>query len=176
MQDSIRQLSDRQAPLAVRFFYELSPPEVWEGGRKPGPERVRTVVEAVRDQAPGAIQPVVDALADDSDSAGAEARAAICRDLLQGLSEQPELKPLVEQAVNKAREVHMAIDPATGIFLIALLIASADIDKDGWHPGAGIARIISALNPAEMLNRLPAVIKALPAEVISKLLGKSGLA
>ncbi|HVN03867.1 MAG TPA: hypothetical protein VMT86_05575 [Bryobacteraceae bacterium] len=176
MQDQIQQLSDRQAPLAVRFFYELSPPEAWEGGRKPGPERVRTVVAALREQAPAGIQPVVEALADDSESAGAQARAAICRDLLESLSRQPELKPFVEQAVIKAREVHMAIDPVTGIFLIALLIASADVDKDGWHPGAGIARIISALNPAEMLNRLPAVIKALPAEVIAKLLGKAGLA
>jgi hypothetical protein len=55
------------------------------------------------------------------------------------------------------------------------VIASADKDKDGWHPGAGIARVISALNPAEMLARLPGVIKSLPAEAVTQILGRIGL-
>jgi hypothetical protein len=112
--DEIQVLSDEQAPLAVRYFYELSPPDAWEGGRKPGPERVRTVMAAVREQAPVEIQPVLGALLDDAGPADPGARASICRSLLASLRERPELKLVVDQAVAKAREVHMLIDPVTG--------------------------------------------------------------
>jgi hypothetical protein len=181
MRDQIRDLSDEEAVIAVRYFYDVSPPEVWEGGRKPSPERVRTIAAGLLEQAPAGVKPFVEGILDDSQRSDSSARATICRTLLDHLSQSPAMHPSVERAIAKAQEVHMAIDPITGAFILALLVLSTrtETKPDGSHtmvPGGGIAEIISSLRLPEMLEKLPAVIKALPTEAVGKLLAKFGLA
>src|SRR4051812_38102251 len=62
MQPGIDALTDEQAVRALRLFYDLTPAEIWEGGRKPSTERMRTVTAALREEAPADIRPVLEAL------------------------------------------------------------------------------------------------------------------
>lgn len=180
MQEAIERLSDQQAVRAVRFFYDLSSPEIWEGGHKPSEERVKTIAAGLKEEAPADLQPIVAALLGDAQEGDPVARAAICRTLLDQLSQSPRLKPYVDQAVAKAQETHMAIDPVTGAFIITLLLASTKVETkpDGskvWVPGGGIADVISALRLPELLAKLPAVLNALPTGALNRLMAKVGL-
>jgi hypothetical protein len=180
MRTQIQKLSDEEAVIAVRYFYDASPPEIWEGGHKPSPERVRTIAAGLREKTPADIRPVVEGILDDYQRSDSAARATICRALLDHLSQSPTMLPSVETAIAKAREVHMVIDPITGAFILALLVLSTrtETKPDGSYitvPGGGIAEIISSLRLPEMLEKLPAVIKTLPTEAVSKLLAKFGL-
>jgi hypothetical protein len=179
MKETIALLSDEQAIRAVRHFYDLSSPDIWEGGRKPPPERVTTIATALHDNAPPDLTPILDGLLGDARQGDNTARSAICRVLLDELSQAPDFAPYVEQAVTKAREAHMAIDPITGAFLLALLVAIPKIQRnaDGsWviQPAAGVPAVISALKLPELLGKLPAALRALPKGLLEQLVKLGG--
>jgi hypothetical protein len=48
MADEIGSLTDEQAIRAVKLFFDLAPPEIWEDSRKPSAERVKTVADVCR--------------------------------------------------------------------------------------------------------------------------------
>jgi hypothetical protein len=68
----------------------------------------------------------------------------------------------------------MALDPVTGAVMVALLLATTHFEKTehGYKVelGAGAKDIISALRLPELLDKLPALVKALPPGVMAKLL------
>ena len=158
--EEIQNLTDEQASSAVKLFYDLAPAELWEDGLKPSPEL-----------SPEEYKPGISTLV----AGDAETGGEIARTLLVNMSESPSLCPWVERAVSEARKPHMCIDPITGTFILVFLLAIPNVDlKKGElsvEPGAGVAKIISALNLPELLDKLPAIIKALPGGVWAKLLG-----
>jgi hypothetical protein len=169
--EEIQNLTDEQASSAVKLFYDLAPAELWEDGLKPSPERVRSIATGLAELSPEEYKPGISTLV----AGDAETGGEIARTLLVNMSESPSLCPWVERAVSEARKPHMCIDPITGTFILVFLLAIPNVDlKKGElsvEPGAGVAKIISALNLPELLDKLPAIIKALPGGVWAKLLG-----
>jgi hypothetical protein len=165
--DSDTPLSDEQAIQAVRLFYDFSTPELWEEGEKPSPEFVEKIAAALVKQAPADLQPAVAALVGDNQPGHTAARAEVCRLLLRQLRQTPAFQPAVDRAIENARKPHMMIDPVTGTFIIAILIATA-------KNADGISKVISALDLPRLLHELPPVLKALPEGVLKALLQAHG--
>lgn len=160
--DSDIVLTDAQAIRAVRLFYDFSPPEVWEDGEKPSPDFVKMIADALVEQAPADLQPAVAELANDEATQTA-ARGEVCRLLLSQLRESPAFRTAVDQAIETARKPQMMIDPLTGAFILAILIATA-------KNADGLSKVIKALQLKALLHELPAVLKALPEGVLNALL------
>jgi hypothetical protein len=179
MKETIAQLSDEQAIRSVRYFYDLSPSDVWEGRRKPSAERVTAIATALQANAPPDLKPILDGLLGTDRGGDNLAQAAACRALLDQLSQSPSFAPYVDGAVRRGRDAHMAIDPLTGAIMIALLVAMPRIQgkSDGsWvvDPAAGIPAVISALKLPELLSKLPAALRALPEGLLKELLRFKG--
>ena len=155
-------LTDEQAIRAVRLFYDFSTPDLWENKQKPSPEFVKMVAAALVKQAPADMRPVAEALAADQ-PIQLTARAEVCRLLLSRLHDSPEFQPVVDRAIDDAKRPHMAIDPITGGFILAMLIATARNSR-------GLSRVIMALNLPGLLHELPPVLKALPEGVLNAFL------
>ncbi len=173
----IASLTDGQAIRAVKYFFDFSPPELWEDGQKPSPDRVKQIAAALVAQSPDDVKPAVAALVDDVETAATPARAQVCRLILTQLSQSPAFESTVERAVETSRLPHKMIDPVTGAFILAFLLATTQIERtpDGWKfRGAGGAmEVIGNLHLPELLHELPPVIKALPQGIWAALTGKS---
>ena len=95
MAPSIESLSDHQAIQALKLFYDYSPDQLWEGGRKPPPERFRSLASDLQDEAPAEYSRFVNLLLDDS-PVHAPARAALCRQLLGSFQQSAALRPYAD--------------------------------------------------------------------------------
>ncbi|MHB8267456.1 hypothetical protein [Bradyrhizobium sp.] len=159
MPDAIENLTDEQAIRAVRRFYELTPASIWEGGRKPSPEYIRSLAEAAKDDAPAELQPAVAGLVNAGSAEATVAQATVARIVLRRAQAVPSFTPLVTQAIGDACKPAMAIDPVTGAFILAFLLFTSDIDlKKGRFRGAAYAvKAIQAL-PKELLVKLAKLI------------------
>jgi hypothetical protein len=162
-------LTDEQAIHAIKLFYDFAPPEVWEEKQKPSPERVRTIATALVKQASDDIQPAVAWLMQDGQSGNIAARAAVCRLILGQLQQSATLQPVADRAIKTALQPRMAVDPFTGVFIIALLLATTKIDATPQgrkvHFGGGAVDAIKALRLPELIHELAPVIKALPKSI-----------
>ena len=174
MVNQITSLTDEQAIHALKLFYYFSPPELWEGEEKPSPERVRTIAAALVKQAPAEIQPTVAALVEEDQTDHTRARADVCRLVLRQLQQSPTFRPAVDRAIETASQPRMAIDPFTGAFIIAILLATTKIDGKRVHLGGGAVDAIKALRLPELLHELGPVLKALPKEIWNALSGLKG--
>lgn len=175
MSQTIDELNDAQARHAVQLFYDRLPASAWEGDRKPGSERVGTVMRALAEEAPPHERAALSGLLDDSRPESLAAQAALARLVLRQAAESPALAPLVRQAVEEAAKPTMAVDPVTGVIIVAVLLATTTVDRDAdgslhVHLGGGAAGILSALKVPDLLAKLPAVLGALPANVLSRIL------
>jgi hypothetical protein len=172
MATPIDSLSDHQALLALKLFYDLSPDRVWDGGRKPSPERIRTLAGDLQDEAPPEYAHFLELLLDDSpDAADAHARAAFCRMLLSSFHDSPELQASADQAVATAAQPDMCIDPITGTFIVFLALAVIPrIEK-----GPDGLKIIPAAGLESLLKALPPVLSAAPKEIIAAIAARMGL-
>lgn len=175
MADPIASLTDEQAIQAIKLFYDFSTSEVWEQEEKPGPERVRTIASALVEHAPADIQPAVAALTTDDRADLTSIRAEVCRLLLSQLQESPALRSTADRAIAAASQPNMGIDPFTGAFIIAILLATTKV-KNGPKGlevqfGGVAVDAIKALRLPELLHKLPAVLKALPESIWAKLVG-----
>ncbi|MBN1912335.1 MAG: hypothetical protein JW818_21625 [Pirellulales bacterium] len=170
MSDKINLLTDEQAVRAVKLFYDRLPDEVWEDGSKPSAERVRSLAEGLRSEATADCQPLVEALMDEQVT---PAQAAVCRVLLNGLAESDTFRADVDAACDEACQPHMAIDPATGAFLVLLLVTGSNItiSKKGIQFEGWLSNL-AKLPLVEMLEKLPGVISALPKSIIESIFGK----
>lgn len=174
--DSISLLTDEQAINAVRLFYDFAPPELWEDGRKPAPERVEKVAAALVEYASADDKPVIAALLDDDKKELMGARSEVCRMLLSQLRQSPTFLPIVDRAIETARQPQAGIEPITGAFIVAILLATTKVEStpEGWkiYFGAGVVDAIAALRLPELLEKLPPVLKALPEGVLDALVKK----
>ena len=170
MPDQIDSLSSKQAVSAIRSLYDLLPASVWEDGRKPSASRVETIASRLQEQAPPEVKPAVEALLTAGESAEA---GQVAKLLLHRFAVSEALRPYVDQAVNVAAAPAMALDPVTGGFILAMLLLSSKFEKtpDGWKFTGGAPDILRELRLPELLDKLPAVLKALPESILTKLLG-----
>jgi hypothetical protein len=167
--DPIAALSDEQAAKAARIFFDRVPPECWEDGRKPSGERVRTAVEAIREEAGETERSFIEQVLQPTAARGVVARLVLAEALASAA-----LRPHAETALAEAVKPDMMFDAATGLFVIVLLLCTSRVEKtpSGFKVelGAGAKDIIAALRVPELLDKLPAIIKALPAEVVAAVL------
>jgi hypothetical protein len=168
MTSQIASLTDQQAVHAVKLFYDFSPPELWEGEEKPSPERIKTIAAALVKQAPTDVRPAVAALVEEDQQDYTPARAEVSRLILTQLWQSPTFRPYVDRAVETASRPSMAIDPITGAFVIAILLATSRKVQGG----AVVVDAIKALRLPELLHELPPVLKALPEGVWKALMKK----
>jgi hypothetical protein len=172
MQVSIDALSDSEAFLAVKLLYDYSPPEIWEGKRKPSQERVKTVAQALLDEASGESRTVITALLAEDRPSFAPAKAELCKFILRQAALIPATSPYVERALKTATQRHMGLDPVTGAFIVAILLCTSKFKRNAngeieFEGGAALRDAIRSVPDA--LRELAAVLKALPAEVLKKL-------
>ena len=164
-------LNDEQARHAAKLFYDHLSASAWDGGRKPATERVATVVGALQEQAAeqdGAVLKAVTA----STPAGLAAQAALARIVLtQGLA-SPTTAPAAQGAIAGALQPNMGPALEYGAMIVAMLLCTTKIDHgpEGWHVhlGGGAADILAALRVPDLLEKLPAVIQALPASILAR--------
>lgn len=167
MTDDPAALNDAQVRHAVRLFYDALPPGVWEDGLKPSGERLRSVVVPAVEDAP----PELRALLDDANPGTQALQAGIARIVLDQALAAPHLQACAREAIAQARLPNMAFDPITGIVILGVLLATTKVDHDAdgayhVHFGAGAADILGQLHLAEVIDKLPALIKALPASLL----------
>ena len=121
MTDTIASLTDEQAIHAIRLFYDFVPPNLWENEEKPSIDRVEKIAVALVENTPSDIQPILAALIDDHQPEQSAARAEVCRLILSQLLQSSAFDHYADQAINTAKQPQMAIDPITGVFIIALI-------------------------------------------------------
>lgn len=178
MTPPIESLTDDQARQAVKLLFDVLPPDLWEGGRKPAQEGIRTFALELREASSGAEQQAIDGLLEPNDPQRIAAQAAVARLVLRQAEQSPGLAPYCEKAIELATTPHMAIDPITGAFVLMLLLCTTNVEKtkSGWklELGGQAKNIVGALRLPELAAQLPAVIKALPSAIVSGLLLKGG--
>lgn len=123
MNERIETLSDEQAQHALLRFYELLPPDLWEG-QKLSLSDLEFWHEEIDDAATPEIQPFLEAVEDDSD---ASARAETARVLLTQFAEYEPLRSHVEQAVEEAEAPQMVPLP---LIIIAATVVLAAMPKE----------------------------------------------
>jgi hypothetical protein len=171
----LSQLTDEQAIEAVKLLYEITPIELWQDGRKPNATRVGVVVSSLRDNAPDEAKPLLEkAMSDDANTVALKAELA--RLVLTRAKAIPELEKYVSESIETTAKKVLALDPLTGAFIIAMLLAVPSIHvrgKDGGSveiiPGGGLTQVLAALDIKGMLHELPAIVAALPKEISVKL-------
>ncbi len=155
---ALDQLSSTQAQRALLAFYDLLPGSMWPAGRKPSAAELEAASEDVQDAATGPTARVVEALlADGNDALKGEA----ARNLLRQFQEVEELRPLIDQAIIRAREPDMAIPLLVGVFVVGLaILPKIDYKKPPFH-----ITFDPAKNAGALVGKLTELVKALPAAV-----------
>jgi hypothetical protein len=168
MTDPIASLTDEQAINAIRLFYDYTTPDLWEDEEKPSIERVKTIAAALVENAPADVQPVVAVLVDDHQPEQTAARAEVCRLILSQLRQSPVFGLYADRAIDTAKQPHMAIDPITGVFIIAVLLATTKVEStpNGWNIEFGGGSVVAIKALPKLLHELPPIIKALPESVL----------
>lgn len=170
--DSPDSLNDEQARHAAKLFYDHLSASAWEGGRKPAIERVATVVSALQDLSTGQDGAVLKGLTAMT-PASLAAQAVLARIVLTQALAAPGMAPAAQAAIAGALQPNMGVALEYGSIIVAMLLSTTKIDHgpDGWHVhlGGGAADIVTALRVPELLEKLPAIIKALPATVLARL-------
>lgn len=157
MPQDLSTLTDEQAQRVLAELFDLLP-----GTAKPGYDEIDMLVGDVRDASEPDVGKVLGHLDD------AALRGALARQALQALAQQPDLQPLLAQAVEHAGRAHMVALPeliAGVIVLLAVLPTHFERDAKGaitiqWH---------QLQNLAALLKPVGAIVKALPKSVLARL-------
>ncbi len=170
----LSQLTDEQAIKAVNFLYQITPGELWQDELKPKPARLGAVAASLQDNAGGEAKELIGGVMS-SDAAALPLRAALAKVILARASAIPELQSYVSRSIDASKQEVLAFDPLTGAIIIGMLLAVPTIEikgKDGASAkvsaSEGLSHVLSALDIKGILHELPAVISALPKEVLSK--------
>jgi hypothetical protein len=171
MPDTIAELSElpaKQALRALNLLYDLAPPEAWEGGIKPPPARVETIVRRMQEDAPEETQPVIDALLSNDNL---EQRGELARYVLDQYAADERLRPAVERAVQLAAKPDMAVDPITITAIVAFMVLASPVVKTrrGTQYTGGLVAAIKALHVDKIAEQLPAIVKAIPQAILARL-------
>jgi len=158
---SLTDLTDEQAVQAVRLFIDVSPAEIWADGEKPTSARMKQIADAMVANAPADVKAQVAAVAQKDPDGGTATQARVARLVLERLRSIPAFAPAVEEAIQAARTPHkFIVDPITGAFVLGILVLTG---KYSFKPGN--VQIEPGARIPEILEKLPDVIKALPAEI-----------
>jgi hypothetical protein len=132
--NTLQPLSDDQVLQAASVLFEqLSASGAWEGVA-PGWDDVQVWNDLLRQRAADEGAEDVQRVLEGSDRA---AQVVLARQVLGTLAADPAFAPLVDDAVKKAREQHLA-PPAllvgAAVFLLKAAIASIDVDLERTTP------------------------------------------
>jgi hypothetical protein len=163
---SIDQLSSTQAQHALLIFYDLLPASMWPADRKPSAAELEAVSENVQDAATGPTAQAVQALlAEGNDTLKGEAS----RSLLRRFQEAEELRPLVEQAIARARQPDMGIPLLIGAFIVGLaVLPRIEYVKEGKKTKLRVT-INPSKNAGALVGKLAELVKALPPAIFGEL-------
>ncbi len=153
MEQSITQLSPEQAQRALMIFYDILPGDFWEGGAKPSAARLEATAERLQEDAPDDVRPVVDAMLTEG---GSEGKGEAAKAVLDMFYEQQELRGYVEQAVEQAKQPHMAPIP---LIIGAVILFLGAVPKEIKWKGGGIKWDVAGL-----INGLGTLVGKLPAK------------
>jgi hypothetical protein len=160
MEQSIASLSPEQAQRALMIFYDTLPAETWEGGAKPSAAKLESAAAKLQEAAPEDVRPAVDALLAGGSE---EEKGEVAKAVLGTFYEQEELRGMVEQATEQARQPHMAPLPLIiGAVIVLLAALPKEVEVDGKQKTKkmkfGHLREVGALVKgfAEFAGKLPA--------------------
>lgn len=162
--ERIDALTPEQAIRACGLFYDLLPASLWEGEQKPPLARIETLADQMQESAGDDVAPVLDTLLGEGNAA---AKGEVSRFLLHRFAQDDALRPHVEQAVARAVEPHMMIDPVTlGIVVVALAVLSTSVDVHKTKKGTKLS--IKGRAP-ELVHELAGLVKDLPKSLLEAL-------
>ena len=156
-----------QAQRALLLVYDRLPDGAWGGGKKPSLVSFEAFGDDLRDAASLETTPVVEALLGPGHE---ELKGAAAREALRMLAEDETLRPLVSEAVTRAAKPDAAAFPLViGACIIAFsLMPKIEVtEKDGHRTVNWVFDPTS--NAAVLLDKLTALIKALPPSVVATL-------
>lgn len=174
MKERIETLTPEQAERALLLFYDLLPPESWDGGNKPSRARIEDLADKLQENAPADIQSFLGSLRTGEDET---TTGEVAKIVLQQFAQMDSLRPYVEQAAARSEEPHMALDPFTlGACAIVLLAAMSSKIKISVKDGSVDVGIINRAPElvrelAGVVEKLPAVLKALPESAMEQIVG-----
>ena len=170
-QHLIASLSSEQAQQALMTFYDLLPGELWEGGVKPSAAQIEFTAERLRDNAPEDVRPVVGALLAEG---GEEEKGEVAKAVLSLYHEQKPLRGFVEQAVEQAKQPHMAPIPLIIGAVIVILAALPKEVKVDLKEGRGEMKTGHLKDAAALMKELAKFAGTLPATLYERLLQLRG--
>lgn len=156
MEQSIASLSPEQAQRALMIFFDALPADAWEGGAKPSAAKLESAAEKLQEAAPADVRPAVDALLA---GGGEEEKGEVAKAVLGTFYEREELRGLVEQAAEQARQPHMAPLPLIiGAVIVLLAALPTEVDLKAKKVKFGHLRDVAGLvrGFAEFAGKLPA--------------------
>ena len=167
----LESLSALQAQRAILLVYDLLPDAAWAGGAKAS----LVSFDALGDD-------LLDATARDAGTSAVvkgliqpgndELKGAVARHALQALAQDPTLRPIVFGAAARSTEPDMMSPPeivGACIIAMSLLPKYETTDVDGKRTTKWLFDPTG--NAALLLDKLTALVKALPAKVVASLSG-----
>ena len=158
MKQEIVQLSDEQAQHALMNFYSGLPDTFWRDG-KPRQVELESFAFELQDEATNNLQAFLEKISDRNED---ELRGEISKHILDNFYHIESFKPIVDRAITKAREPHMAPIPLIPLFaLIAFLaVAPKEITKD--EKGNISAKFGHLDDAAKFVGAMADFVKSLP--------------
>lgn len=154
MEQSIASLSPDQAQHALIIFYDLLPDELWEGGKKPSAAELEFTAEQVQEGASENARPVVNALLAEGSEEGKGETAKAVLDMFHS---QELVRGFVEQAIQQARQPHLAPIPLIiGAVIVILAVVPKEIKGKDWR--------IKWWDPKALVDSLSTFVEKLPAD------------
>jgi hypothetical protein len=157
MQD-FTDLTDDQAQCVVVEAYQLMP-----GASKPDYDELASWLGDLQEEASAEVAGVLQRLEERDPSA----RAAFARSAMAALAAQPNLQPMLEQAIERAGRAHMSALPEliAGVLLVMAILPS-DFRKD--PTGAISIQWRQLRDLAAVLTQVADVVKHLPVSLSGK--------
>lgn len=165
MDQSIASLSTEQAQRALMTLYDLLPRDFWEGGKRPSTAEIEATAEELQENAPADVKPLVDALLAEGDS---EEKGEAAKVLLGVFYDQDPLRSFVEQAMEQAKQPHMAPIPLI-VGAVIVLLSGVDIKWGNFRLKTGITENVQAL-----VDGVKSLAERLPKEVVDRVFEKFG--
>lgn len=168
MDQSIASLSPEQAQHALMIFYDLLPDDFWEGGKKPSAAKLKFTAERLQEDAPEDVRPVVNGLLAEGSEEGKGEAAKVVLDMFY---EQESLRGYVEQAVEQAKQPHLAPIP---LIIGAVIIVLALVPKKIKVKTGNRSVEVEGQDSKGLVDSLANFVSKLPATAWKALVAGSG--
>ncbi|HPS91672.1 MAG TPA: hypothetical protein PKV33_05915 [Methanothrix sp.] len=159
MKSEIDQLSDEQAQHALMIFYSSLPETLWGEHNKPQQSELESFAFELQDESYDDAHAFLEKISNRNED---ELRGGLSKYILNDLYAIDPLKPLINNAIIKAKEPHMAPIPLVPLFaLIAFLaVAPKEINRD--DKGNISAKFGHLDDGAKFVNSMTDFVKSLP--------------